>query len=134
MLVLSDRNGTVKPLMDFASRLDRLFDTPHSAVAPANIYRTGGGYEIDIDLPGVTSDKVDVELKDGRICVSAERQTREQSNVIHCEQPAGRITRSFVLPEDADGKSIEANLKDGVLTVRVGIDPESRRKIAVKSG
>ena len=61
-------------------------------------------------------------------------ETTEGADYRRVERSYGSFTRSFSLPETVDDEAIEANLADGVLTVRLPKkEAPTARKIAVSS-
>ena len=73
-------------------------------------------------LPGIEKEEVKVELKDNRLTVSGERkkETEEKNTRFHrVEHYYGNFSRSFMLPENIKSDAIEANFKNGVLTVAI---------------
>jgi HSP20 family protein len=89
--------------------------------APAvNISETDKAYLIKADLPEVQKDAVKVTHQDGVLTLEGERrqEKREENEKFHrVESSYGRFMRRFTLPEDAQEESIEANFKDGALSV-----------------
>jgi len=82
-----------------------------------------GAYRIRIELPGVDEKDVKVSLQDGVVTVSGQKQSkREETDETwyFSEFEYGSFSRSFRLPPDADPAAVQADLKDGVLTVSVG--------------
>lgn len=80
-------------------------------------------YEINIELPGVRSDDVDVSVHDNSITVRGEKQSKRQETgrtYFFCEREYGAFQRSFRLPPDAEKDRIEADFKDGVLSLKIG--------------
>jgi HSP20 family protein len=128
----------------FPSTLGRdvndLFDTlvhgPNGAVAwqaPAAIWEEDGRWCLEIELPGVKQEDVDVTLDKNSLRVVAERRTPEDRKYFHQERAFGRIERLITLPETVDADGIEAELHDGVLTLSLSKRPELQpRKISVK--
>jgi HSP20 family protein len=101
---------------------------------------TGDAYTITIELPGVADGDIDVSVHDGTLTVKGEKKTsREETGETwyFSERQYGAFTRSFRLPPDADEDAVAADLKDGVLTVRLPkkVETEKRAKsVAVKRG
>ena len=96
-----------------------------------DIHETAQHYEIVLDVPAVQAKDIQVALKDGVLAVSGERRSDRGSAAASREDAApetlhrnerrfGRFERSFVLPEDANADAVEANARDGVLTIKVG--------------
>ena len=81
-----------------------------------------GAYVVKAELPEVQKEAVKVVIENGILTISGERtRNTEKTGVRYhrVEREYGAFLRSFTLPEDADPKKISANMKDGVLTVRI---------------
>lgn len=79
-------------------------------------------YEINIELPGVKSEDVDVSVHDNSITIRGEKQSKRQETgrtYFFCEREYGAFQRTFRLPPDAEKDGIEAEFKDGVLSLRI---------------
>ena len=78
-------------------------------------------YLIDVELPAVAADDVSVNVKDGVLAVTGERKyEKETEGKVHrIERHYGRFSRSFRLPEDADEGNVDAEVKLGVLHLKV---------------
>ena len=79
-------------------------------------------YLIRAELPAVKKEDVHITFEDGMLTLSGERKlkTEERKEKYHrVESFYGKFSRSFTLPEDADGGAIRAESKDGVVTVHV---------------
>jgi HSP20 family protein len=100
------------------------------------VKETGDGYVIKADLPGVEEKDVDISLTGNRLTISGRREAEkedEASTYYMYERSFGTFARSFTLPEGIDGDNVEADLKNGVLTVQLSKRPEVKpRKISVK--
>ena len=78
------------------------------------------GYYLEIDLPGVKKENIDISVNDGILTISGERKLEkkeEKENYVRIESFFGRFERSFKLPADADLDNIEAKYEDGVLKI-----------------
>jgi HSP20 family protein len=76
------------------------------------------GYYLEIDLPGVKKENIEISVNDGILTISGERKLErkeEKENYTRIESFFGRFERSFKLPADANTDEIEAKYKDGVL-------------------
>lgn len=117
--------------------LDRVFEDDlipgFSGRAPAvDVREKDGRYLIEAELPGVSEKDLKVELKDGLLTLSTstvEEKKEENVKWLRRERRSFSFTRSFALPEDADGEKIEARFKDGLLTVEVPRKPETNPKV-----
>jgi len=78
------------------------------------------GYYLEIDLPGVKKDDIDISVNDGILTVSGERKLEkkeEKDNYTRIESFFGRFERVFKLPLDADLDNVEAKYENGVLKI-----------------
>lgn len=103
---------------------DRLFESTRpgpesSGWSPdATIWEDAEGYHVEMDLPGVTHESLEVTMEAGRLMISASRSfDTEQRRLIHNERRFGEVARSIELPDSIDADSIEASLDCGLLRV-----------------
>jgi len=110
--------------------MNRLFNVPEKgAEAPAvdfvpavNTREADDAYYIEVDLPGVKKEDISIDVKDNVLTISGERKVeeeRKEDEFYRVESFYGKFERSFTLPEDVDADKIEAEAKDGVLTVKI---------------
>lgn len=83
------------------------------------------------EVPGLTKEDFRIELVDGRLTIRGEKKfVREQKGgdgSVISESRYGSFARSVQLPYEVDEKDIKADLKHGVLTIRL---PKSERERA----
>jgi HSP20 family protein len=108
------------------------------AFAPAfEVKETKDAYIFKADLPGMKEDQIDISVTGNRLAVSGERseeERKEDENYFAYERSYGAFSRSFTLPEGADLEHVQADMKDGVLNIRVPKKPESQpRKVQVQA-
>ena len=110
---------------------------PASAFSPAfEVKETIEAFIVKADLPGVVESELDIAVHSNVLTVSGARQSEErkegESYALY-ERQFGSFSRSFSLPDMADGDRIEAKLDNGVLTLTIGKKAEAKpRKIALK--
>lgn len=89
-------------------------------IPAADVYETEGEYTLALDLPGISRERLDVSLDEGRLTIRGERAgVPDGVAARRAERPAGRFARSFTLPESVDRQGIAADYKDGVLLLRL---------------
>ena len=92
---------------------------------PVDIAEGEDAYHIDVELPAVASEDIEVTVKDSVLTVSGERRREDaadggaEGRRHRVERRFGKFSRSFRLPEDVDEDAIEASAKDGLLRLKV---------------
>ena len=85
-----------------------------------DIYETENELVLKADLPDVDQDKIDVRVENQTLTIAGERKFEKQDNVkgFHrIERNYGSFVRSFAVPNTFDTDHINANFKNGVLSV-----------------
>ena len=89
------------------------------------------------DVPGVKPEDIDVNMENGVLSVSGERQhesTEEAQGMRRVERVSGKFYRRFNLPDTADAEEISAKSANGILEVVIPKQPQVQaRRITVKS-
>ncbi|MGE0599700.1 MAG: Hsp20/alpha crystallin family protein [Dehalococcoidia bacterium] len=94
---------------------------------------------VHAELPGVEAKNMEVNVNQGMLTIRGEKQTekKEEKNGGYSERFFGSFERSLSIPANVDEEKIEANLKDGVLEVRLPKSepspPPSARNVEIKS-
>ena len=83
----------------------------------ADIIETATTYEVKLDVPGFTKDEISIEIKDGSLIVSANKDINEDDGTIRRERHTS-LNREFYLDGKVDIDSIVAKLDNGVLTIK----------------
>jgi HSP20 family protein len=104
---------------------------------PLDAYRRGDDVWVHMDLPGVAADSIDIDVERGVLTVSAERnwQREDGDQSYLSERPRGSFRRQVHLGESLDAEKIEADLHDGVLTLRIPVAEVAKpRKVSIGGG
>jgi HSP20 family protein len=124
----------LRDLLAIQQRLDRFAPGPAGWQPPVDLYETADAYVLTAEIPGVARDDLDIQTGDGRLVLSGVRQER----AVACEQfhrlerGHGSFQRSFQLPLPIDDAAVTADLKDGVLTIRIPkLSAPSTRRIPI---
>ena len=103
---------------------------------PVDIYETADGYEFVAELPGLSPEAVEVEVKNNTLTIKGERKQadlKEDHRYLHRERPHGRFARVFRLSKPVNADGVTAAYKDGALSVAVPFRAEAKpRKIVVQ--
>lgn len=87
---------------------------------PADVEETDDAYLVEVDVPGIRKNDVEVHLRGRELTVTGRIDERERSGVLHRRsRRTGRFDCRVLLPGEVDHQNVEATLTDGVLTVRV---------------
>jgi HSP20 family protein len=94
-----------------------------------------GHYFLQMDMPGLQIEDLDVSLENGELTIRGERKgPGHGQKTWYDERVYGSFQRTVMLTEAVDAGSIEANLADGMLSITVAKRPEARpQKIPVKA-
>jgi HSP20 family protein len=102
-----------------------------------DIFEREDGYLVDVDLPGVRLEDIEITVEDGLLTIQGERAfPHDQIDKAHrVERRFGAFSRSITLPSHVKADSIDASVQDGVLMVRVPKTTEVQAKhIVVRPG
>jgi len=128
-----------RELTELSERMNRLWESGLSGLdrwAPlADVEETDDAWAVEIDLPGVARDDVDIQLTDRELTVSGEVREKERAGILRRRtRRVGQFQYSVTLPGDVDPDGVTAQLHDGVLTVRVPKAQQAKpRRIAISS-
>jgi HSP20 family protein len=101
----------------------------------ADIEETEDAWVIEAELPGVDRKDINVELRESELIISGEIKEKERKGILRRRtRRTGMFEYRVTLPGQTDAEHIEANLHDGVLTVRVPKTETAKpRRIEVKA-
>jgi HSP20 family protein len=104
-------------------------------IPDVDIEETDDAWMVQADLPGAKPDDVDVELNDGELVIHGEIKEEERAGVLRRRaRRVGRFEYRVQLPGDVNADGIDAQLHDGVLSIRVPKAAKSQpRRIEVKT-
>lgn len=109
-----------------------------SFVPDVNTREGDFAYHIDVDLPGIEKDNIQIGIDNGVLTISGERKTKDETkeeDYYKVESSFGKFERKFSLPEDVDVENIHAESSNGVLEITVpklANQEEQVRKIEIK--
>ena len=108
------------------------------AVPPAvDVFEDAAGITLLADMPGVPKEQLELKVEGEALLIegSVQPRTPDGMEAIYAELRAPRYRRSFILSRELDTTRIDANLKDGVLTLRIPKQAHAQpRRIAVTAG
>jgi len=101
---------------------------------PMDAWQDGDTFVVELDLPGVDPDSIDLDVERNVLTVKAERPNRASDvNLIAAERPRGVFSRQLILGDALDTDKVEAGYEHGVLTLRIPVAEKAKpRKISIK--
>lgn len=148
MLPMLTREMEKSPVFGLRNEIDRLFEDfffgdgfgalerrvtgPRTFVPAIDMKETDTSLLVEVELPGLKSNEVDVQIEEGILILRGERkqEKEEKTKAWHrSERFWGKFERRIALPDYVEADKIEANCKDGVLLVtipkKVGAKPKT---------
>jgi HSP20 family protein len=123
-------------LAEFDRLTQRAFGTADGVGLPMDIVRRGEELVVRVDLPGVSSDKIDLTVENHVLTISAERRASYGDNdqILAQERFDCVLTRRLRVPEWVDAEAVTADYTDGVLTVTLPLAEKAKpRRIEVNT-
>lgn len=126
---------TVRTTSPSTARQDRAGYGEAALTPPVDVVEDGTGITLYADLPGVSKDKLRLQVESGTLTIDAESNLSVpeglQSN--HTEVSLPRFHRVFTLSKELDTEKVSAELARGVLTLRIPKVAQAQpRRIDVK--
>ncbi|XP_008808923.2 17.1 kDa class II heat shock protein-like [Phoenix dactylifera] len=140
---------TLQHLMDIPEETEKAINAPTRtyvrdakamASTPADVEELPSSYVFVVDMPGVKSGEIKVQVEDDNVLVISGERKREEDKegcrYLRMERRLGKFMRKFSLPDNANTDAISAVCQDGVLTVTVQKlpppEPKKPKTIEVK--
>jgi len=115
------------------------FESAGVGVPMVNTYVKDQRFYVEVEVPGVKKDQLDVSVAGNMLTISGERKSsrevREHEYIMR-EAHLGSFRRRLMLPEGVNAEMIQASCKDGVLEISMPMEKKSigGRKIAIEGG
>jgi HSP20 family protein len=122
-------------------QLDRLFEqvsgtAARPAAMPMDAWRAGHEFVVELDLPGIDPDSIDLDAERNVLTIRAERQpkTGPEVELVVSERPRGVFSRQIFLGDTLDAGRIDASYQAGVLRLTIPVAEQAKpRKIAIST-
>ena len=124
---------------DFFTNTDKLDTNYNKHTIPAvNVKEHETGFVIELAVPGMKKEDLNIELENNKLSISNEKEHLENVDAgkyVRREFIYGKFQRTFNLPKNVEEKKIVGDYKDGILSISIPINKESKiaKKIASKS-
>jgi HSP20 family protein len=129
----------IRELDSLQGDMNRLFDrffegraangTARRWIPAMDLVETDDRLVLRGDLPGMSEDDIDIEIKDSVLTVSGERkaESEEKGEGYHrVERAFGSFSRSLTLPQGVDADQVKAEFDKGVLEVTIPKPAEAK--------
>ena len=155
-LVFNTRNFPFPDRDEFLTPFDKVFDkmletnfpevidqvgvTPYSnsAYPKVNVYEYDDKVGIVAEIPGLSKKQIKVDVEDNILTISGDKHSvwdDAKAKVLRRELKQSSFKRSFTLGEQLDGDNVNANFKDGILSVEIPkTEPVVPKKHSIKIG
>ena len=85
---------------------------------PAGVIEAGDGYTLELEMPGVTKDGLDISVENNELTIAGRRSLPKiEGALIHHESRLGNFQRTFELDPSIDGDKISAKIEQGLVTL-----------------
>jgi HSP20 family protein len=85
---------------------------------PASVIEAGDGYTLEIEMPGVTKDGLDISVENNELTIIGRRSLPTvQGTLIHHESRPENFRRTFELDPSIDADKISAKIEQGLVTL-----------------
>lgn len=122
------------PFRDLDRLTQQVFGTAaRPAAMPMDAWRQGDEFVVELDLPGVDPDSLDLDIERNVVTVRASRPELDSNReMLAAERPRGVFSRQLFLGENLDTDRIEAHYTDGVLRLVIPVAEKAKpRKIEI---
>lgn len=144
------KEGEDHPFLTLRKQMDSIFDDfgsglmlhPGQLAVRSNVSETDKEIRVTAELPGLEQKDIDISVTGNRLTIKGEKTSEneekkdEEGRQFHrIERSSGMFQRSMTLPFEIDNNAVNAEFKNGVLTVTVTKPPEAvekTRKIEIK--
>lgn len=122
------------PFREFDRLTQQLMGTASRPSAmPMDAWRDGDEFVVELDLPGVSADSIDIDVERNVLTVRAERpQPEGDHEYVAAERPRGVFSRQIILGDTLDTERVRAGYDAGVLVLRIPIAERAKpRKVSI---
>jgi HSP20 family protein len=119
------------------SPADRFLRSMETRLPAVDVRETEKTYVLEMELPGYDEKNIEIRIDNGNLSIEsktdeiAEEKKNDKAgeNYLIRERRQSAFRRSFRLPENADGESVSAVFKNGILSLEIGKKVEAQAKV-----
>jgi HSP20 family protein len=104
---------------------------------PMDAYRRGDAFHVELDLPGIDADSIELTVEQNVLTIRAERrfELQEDDEIVISERPQGVFSRQLMLSESLDNDKLNADYVNGVLRLTIPVAEQAKpRRIQIGQG
>ncbi len=108
---------------------DPFFSEKENKIMRTDLKEKDGKYFLEIDIPGFDKDDIKIELQEGYLTITAEKDDEKEdkhAKYLKRERFSGMCSRSYYVGDNVREEDIKANFKNGILTVEFPKEPEKK--------
>ncbi len=108
---------------------DPFFSEKENRIMRTDLKEKDGKYYLEIDIPGFDKEDIKIELQDGYLTISAEKDDEREdkhAKYLKRERFSGMCSRSYYVGDNVKEEDIKANFKNGILTIEFPKEPENK--------
>lgn len=115
------------PFHDWDRLFEQVRDGARKTTMPLDAYRKGGAFHVELDLPGVNPESIEVTVEKNVLTVKADRRWNvDDAEILVRERPQGTFTRRLFLGDGLDTDKVTARNHDGVLRLFIPVAEEAK--------
>jgi len=131
----SDRSLQIwDPFENLRSEIDHLFNRHletswRNFVPVMDVVDSGTEIKITVEVPGVSEDDLEVTVDNDMLTIRGKKERhseKDEKNIHFSECCYGQFSRSLRLPQYVKAKEIEAEMENGILTIRIPCDQKKK--------
>jgi HSP20 family protein len=134
---LANLREETEELMSLALGDDASLGPSERIVPSLDLIEGDGTIEVRVDIPGMEAKDIDIQVNGNLLTISGERreEREEKGKTFHrIERRVGRFSRTVTLPSPVKEAAVDAQYKNGILTVKLPKTEEAKsKKITVKA-
>jgi len=100
------------------------------AFIPMDVKAEDDAYVVTALVPGIKADDLSIQIVNETLTIQGELKNErdENANYLLSERPSGKFNRSLTMPEPLDASKVEAEIENGILTLRIPKAEEAKPK------
>lgn len=132
--------STLNRLSNLREEIEQLFESPFGKATAEleffgwtptlDVYENKDSFIVRVELPGMKKEDIQLSLHENCLTVSGERRYDEKNGAepSRAERFFGRFQRTFTLPKPVQSDKVQAQYRDGILTITLPKTEESKPK------